>query len=284
VTTPGPRETVGLIAGNRNLPFLWARRARERGYRVAALGFREETDPRLAGAVDAFELISLGELGKLLKFFRAQGVRRAVMQGQIQHKQIYTKKPKVDLRAKWFLAKQALFVRDFRTEALLGALARELDGHGVHLEPATWLMEPWLAPVGHLCGPKPSRAMKRDIEFGVRLTRALNSQDVGQTVVVKRQSCVAVESIEGTDACVLRSAKLAGAGCVVVKLARPKQDLRFDLPVVGPKTFNVLAKTGTAVLVLEAGKTLFLDKEACLETAAKAGLAVVAVPSCGSTV
>jgi UDP-2,3-diacylglucosamine hydrolase len=276
VTPGGQRETVGLIAGNRTLPFLWARRARERGLRVAALGFREETDPRLAREVDAFEMVSLGELGKLLGFFKAQGVRRAVMQGQIQHKQIY-KNIKADWRAKWLMAKQAMFVRDFRTEAILGAIARELDGHGVHLEPATWLMEPWLAPLGRLAGAKPVRALQRDIEFGVRLTRDLNRLDVGQTVVVKRQSCVAVESIEGTDACVLRAAKLAGPGCVVVKLARPKQDLRFDLPVVGPKTFKILARARAAALVLEAGKTLFLDKEACLAEAASAGMAVLAV-------
>jgi hypothetical protein len=277
VSVQGPRETVGLIAGNRTLPFLWARRAKERGFRVAALGFKEETDPRLAREVDAFESVSLGELGKLLKFFKAQGVRRAVMQGQVHHTQIYNQKIKPDLRAAWFLAKHTLLVRNLRTEALLGSLGRELASHGIHLEPATWLMEPWLAPAGHMAGPKPSSALKRDIAFGVKLTRELNRLDVGQTVVVKRQSCVAVESAEGTDACVLRAGKLAKAGCVVVKLARPKQDLRFDLPVVGLKTFKVLARAGVAALVLEAGKTLFLDKERCLAAAVDAKLAVLAV-------
>ncbi|MGH7442229.1 MAG: LpxI family protein, partial [bacterium] len=213
MTSAGLRETVGLIAGNRNLPFLWARRARAAGYRVAALGFREETDPRLALEVDAFESVSLGELGKLLKFFKGQGAKRAVMQGQIQHKQIY-KNVRADWRAKWLLAKQALLVRDFRTEAILGSIARELESHGVRLEPATWLMEPWLAPKGRLAGPALGRSVKRDMDFGLRLTRDLNRLDLGQTVVVKRQSCVAVESIEGTDACVLRAAKLAGPACV----------------------------------------------------------------------
>lgn len=269
-----PRETVGLIAGNRSLPFLWAGRARQAGFRVAALGFKEETSPSLAREVDAFEMVSLGELGSLLKFFKAQGVRRAVMQGQIHHTQLYNQKIKPDLRAAWFLAKHALLVRNLRTEALLGSLARELASHGVHLEPATWLMEPWLAPAGHLAGPRPNAALKRDIRFGVELTRELNRLDVGQTVVVKRQSCVAVESAEGTDACIQRAAKLAGPGCVVVKLARPKQDLRFDLPVVGAKTFQVLAKARAAALVLERGKTLFLDKEGCLKLAAGAKMAV----------
>ncbi len=270
---PDPRESVGLIAGNRDLPFLWARRAREAGHRVAAVGFREETDPRLEREVDAFAYVSLGELGKMLRFFRAQGVSRAVMQGQIQHRQIY-RNLRADWRAKWLLARQALFVRDFRTEALLKSVARELEGHGVRLEPATWLMEPWLAPKGKLAGPAPSRALRRDIDFGLRLTRELNRLDVGQTVVVKRQSCVAVESVEGTDACVARAGRLAGPGCVVVKLARPGQDLRFDLPVVGPRTFAALAKARAAALVLESGKTVFLDKERCLGRAKESGLAV----------
>lgn len=277
MTAAGQRETVGLIAGNRSLPFLWARRARAAGLRVAALGFREETDPRLAREVDAFEMVSLGELGRLLKFFKAQGVQRAVMQGQIHHTQIYNKKIKADLRAAWFLAKHALLVRNLRTEALLGSVARELAGHGVRLEPATWLMEPWLAPAGRIAGPRPSAGLRRDIDFGVRLTRDLNRLDVGQTVVVKRLSCVAVESAEGTDACIRRAAGLGREGCTVVKLARPKQDLRFDLPVVGLSTFKVLARARAAALVLEAGKTLFLDKEACLAAAAAAKIAVLAV-------
>jgi DUF1009 family protein len=265
---------LGLIAGNRRLPFIWAAQARAAGYRVAAVGFREETDPRLAAQVDAFQLISLGELGKLLKFFKTHGVRKAVMQGQIQHRQIYAD-IKADWRAKWLLAKQALFVRDFRTEALLGSIARELERHGVELQPATWLMEPWLATPGLQAGPRPNGRIRKDVEFGVGLTRQLNRLDVGQTVVVKRQSVVAVESIEGTDACIRRAAKLAGAGCTVVKLARPKQDLRFDLPVVGLKTFQVLAQAKAAALVLEAGKSLFLEKEKCLALAGKSKISVL---------
>jgi DUF1009 family protein len=270
------QETLGLIAGNRSLPFLWAAQARAAGFKVAASGFREETDPKLGGQVDAFQLISLGQLGQLIKFFKAHGVKRAVMQGQIQHKQIYAN-IKADWRAKWLLAKQALFVRDFRTEAILGSIAKELGAHGIALQPATWLMEPWLASKGVQGSHKPGSKLKRDIEFGVELTRELTKLDVGQTVVVKRMSCVAVESIEGTDACILRAAKLAGAGCVVIKLARPEQDLRFDLPVVGPKTFDVLAKAQAAALVVESRKTLFLDKDICLAKAKKAGIAVLAV-------
>jgi DUF1009 family protein len=265
-------ETLGLIAGNRSLPFLWAARAREAGFMVASVGFKEEPNPKLAAHVDAFELISLGQLGQLISFFKAHGVKRAVMQGQIQHKQIHAK-IRPDWRAKWLLTKQALFVRDFRTEAILGAIAKELGRHGVHLEPATWLMEPYLAAKGRMMGSA-SVQTKRDIEFGAKLARNLNAFDVGQTVVVKRQSCVAVESIEGTDACIARAAKLAGPGCVVVKLARPKQDLRFDLPVVGLRTFQVLAKAKASALVLEAGKSLFLEKDACLKSASAAKLYV----------
>jgi DUF1009 family protein len=265
-------ETLGLIAGNRRLPFLWVEQARQAGFKVAAIGFREETDPKLAKQVDAFELISLGQLNRLISFFKAHGVKRAVMQGQIQHKQIYAN-IKADWRAKWLLTKQALFVRDFRTEAILGSIAKELGRHGVQVEDATWMMEPYLAEAGVMLG-KASAALKRDIAFGLKLARELNRLDVGQTVVVKRQSCVAVESIEGTDACIARAAKLAGAGCVVIKLARPKQDMRFDIPVVGPKTFEVLAKAKAAALVLQAGKTLFLEKDRCLHLAKKGSLYV----------
>lgn len=267
---------IGLIAGNRRLPFLWSAEARQAGYTVAAIGFKEETDPRLAGAVDAFELITLGQLGRMIKFFKAQGVREAVMQGQIQHKQIYAN-IQADWRAKWLLTKQALFVRDFRTEAILGSIAKELGRHGITLQPATWLMGPYLAGRGPLAGPKPDSRLRKDAAFGIKLTRQLNALDVGQTVIVKRMSVVAVESIEGTDACIQRAAKLAGPGCTVIKLARPEQDLRFDLPVVGPKTFQVLAKAKAAALLLEADKTLLLEKDRCLALAKKAGLAVSAV-------
>ena len=259
-------ETLGLIAGNRRLPFLWAAQARQAGYRVAAAGVGGETSKGIASQVDDFEMLALGQLGRLLKFFKRHGVKRAVMQGQIQHKQIYaTVKP--DWRAKWLLAKQALLVRDFRTEAILGSIARELGRHGITLQPATWLMEPYLAAKGRLAGPRPSAKTRLDIDFGVKLARQLNALDIGQTVVVKRQSCVAVESIEGTDACIQRAYMLAGPGCVVVKLARPKQDLRFDLPTVGPRTFETLAKAKAAALVVQAHKTLLLEKETCSRTA-----------------
>ena len=179
-------ETLGLIAGNRRLPFLWVEEARRAGFKIAAIGFNEETDSRLGAKVDAFEMISLGQLGRMIRFFKAHGVKRAVMQGQIQHKQIYAN-IKADWRARWLLAKQALFVRDFRTEAILGSIAKELAAHGVVLAPATWLMEPYLADRGLMLG-KPTIQIRRDIAFGVKLARGLNSFDVGQTIVVKRQS------------------------------------------------------------------------------------------------
>jgi DUF1009 family protein len=270
-------ETLGLIAGNRRLPFLWSARARQAGFRVAAVGFAEETDRRLAKHVDAFELVTLGQLGKLLRFFKSQGVRRAVMQGQVRHHQIYSTLRTLDWRAGLLMARQTFLIRDFRTEAILGSLAKEMGRHGIHLEPATWMMEPWLATRGHLAGPKPKGGFRRDIEFGVTLATELNKLDLGQTVVVKRMSCVAVESIEGTDACILRGGKLSKGGCTVVKLARPQQDLRFDLPVVGLRTFQTLAKAKAGALVLQAGKTLFLDKEKCLALAGKIRLSVTAI-------
>lgn len=272
----GQPETVGLIAGNRSLPFLWTQRAHAEGFKVAACGFAEETDRRLAGKVDAFQLITLGQLGRLIRFFKAHGVTRAVMQGQIQHKQLYSN-IKPDWRAQWLLTRQALFVRDFRTEALLKSVAKLLAGHGIELQSALWLMDPWLAGRGRLAGPRPDANVRRDIAFGVKLAAELNKHDVGQTVVLRRQSCVAVESIEGTDACIARAAKLARTGFTIVKLARPQQDLRFDIPVVGLKTFQTAAKAHAAALVVQAGKTLFLDKDQCLTLAGKAGISVLGV-------
>ncbi len=264
-------ETLGLIAGNRDLPFLFAEQAHARGYRVAAVGFREETDPRLMGKVDAFTFISLGQLGRLLAFFKAQGARRAVMQGQIQHKQIYS-----SIKPDWRAALLMLKVRNFKTDTLLAAVGDELKRHGVELLPATFCMEPYLAGRGVLGRVKPAQGPRKDLAFGRELCRGIGALDIGQTVAVKRTSCVAVESIEGTDACIARAGKLAGPGITVVKLAKPRQDLRFDLPVVGPRTFQALAKVQAKALGLEAGRTLFLEKERCLDLADQEGISVVA--------
>jgi DUF1009 family protein len=271
VASTNSPETIGLIAGNRTLPFLFAASAKQAGFRVAAIGFYEETDPKLAGSVDAYEQISVGQLGKLLAFFKKAGVRRAVMQGQIRHKLIYSK-IKPDWRAFLLLRK----MKDLRTESMLGAVGDELKRHGVELQPATWLMESHLAGKGVMGRVKPSAALRKDLAFGRELARGIGAMDIGQTVVVKRQSCVAVESIEGTDAVIERGGQLGGPGLTVVKLAKPGQDLRFDLPVVGPDTFRMLARVKAGALGLEAGKTLFLEKEKCLRLADQARMAVVA--------
>lgn len=264
-------ETIGLIAGNRDLPFLFARRARAAGFKVAAIAFHEETDKRLKSEVDAVEWISLGQLGKLLAFFKKLGVKRAVMQGQIRHKMIYAK-----IKPDWRAALLLLKIRNFRTEGILGAVASELSRHGVALQSATWLMEPYLAASGVLGKIKPSKQLLKDLEFGRELAAGVGKLDIGQTVCVKRLSCVAVESIEGTDDCIARAGKLAGPGIIVVKRARPKQDLRFDLPVVGPKTFQMLAKIKAAAIGLEARKTLILEKDRCMKIADEAKICVIA--------
>src|SRR4051812_31185326 len=184
-------ETIGLIAGNRDLPFLFARQARAKGYRVAAIAFGEETDKRLAKEVDAIEFISLGQLGKLLSFFKKNGVRKAVMQGQIKHSKIYSK-----IKPDWRAALLLLKIKNFRTEGILGAVAGELERHGLQLQPATWLMEPYLAGKGVLGRVRPSKEVLKDLEFGRELVKGVGALDIGQTVAVKRRSCVAVESIE----------------------------------------------------------------------------------------
>jgi DUF1009 family protein len=194
------------------------------------------------------------------------------MQGQIKHSKIYSK-----IKPDWRAALLLLKIKNFRTEGILGAVAGELSRHGVHLQPATWLMEPYLAGKGVLGKLKPSKAVQKDLDFGRTLAKGVGALDIGQTVCVKRLSCAAVESIEGTDACILRAGKLAGAGISVIKRARPKQDLRFDLPVVGPKTFQMLAKVKAAAIGLEAGRTLMLEKEKCVQIADKAGISIVSI-------
>jgi hypothetical protein len=179
------------------------------------------------------------------------------------------------IKPDWRAALLLLKIRNFRTEGILGAVATELQRRAVTLQSATWLMEPYLAQKGFLGNARPSKQVLRDLKFGSDLAQGVGKLDIGQTVCVKRLSCVAVESIEGTDACIARAGKLAGPGVVVVKRARPRQDLRFDLPVVGPQTFRMLAHIKAAALGLEAGKTLILEKEKCVKIAGQAKIVIL---------
>ena len=267
-------KKIGVIAGTHQLPILFAQQAKKQGYQVFAVNFDEAPNPKIAKEVDGYTRHSIGQLGKTIQFFKSQGIRDIVMQGQVTHKTLY-KKIKPDFKAAMLLLKIAASPKG--TEGILKPVADLLKKNGLNLLPATWLMEPWLAQCGVMGKIKPSRSLKQDLEYGAKLVKAIGALDIGQTVLVKNQSAVAIESIEGTDAAIKRAGKLAGKGVVMVKRARPNQDLRFDLPVVGLKTFKALAAVGAAAVGLEAGKTLMLDKEACLALANKAKISVVAI-------
>lgn len=269
-------ETIGLIAGSGRFPFVFAAEARRQGLRVEAIALAGVTDPSLASEVDALHTYKLGQFDAPLQAFKAAGIRRAVMAGKVQHASLFGG-VLPDLRAIKFLAR----LRDKRTDTILAALADEFSKEGIELLPSTTFLAHLLPGPGCLSRRKPSKAETADIDLGWRAAKALAGFDIGQTVVVRNGAVIAVEAMEGTDAAVLRAGELARShggdpGVVVVKVAKPRQDLRFDIPVLGLDTFAPLGKAGAAVLAFEARKTLIFDKDEFLRRADEMGLALVA--------
>jgi DUF1009 family protein len=266
---PAGGRPLGLIAGNGRFPFLVAEAARRQGRRVVAVAIREETFPDLEGRVDAMHWVSLGQLGRCLDALKKEGVTEAVMAGQVKHRQIFSGIVP-DLKMMALLARLAVK----NTDSLIGAVADFLAGEGIRLLSSTELLRDHMAAAGAMTRRKPSKAEQADVDYGRKVARALAGLDLGQTVVVKDRAAVALEAMEGTDEVIRRAGRLAGPGTTVVKVAKPRQDMRFDVPVVGPGTVTVMREAGAAVLALEAGKTLLLDKDAFLAGAEEAGVAV----------
>jgi DUF1009 family protein len=267
---PAPTSPpIGLIAGNGRFPFLVAAGARRAGRRVVAVAIREETSPELAGEVDEIHWVGLGQLGRCIEALRGAGATEAVMAGQVKHRQIFSDVVP-DLKLMGLLARLAFQ----NTDSLIGAVADALLRDGITLLPSTRFVEDQLADAGVMTRRSPSRDERRDIDYGRKVALVLAGMDLGQTVVVKDRAAVALEAMEGTDETVRRAGRLAGPGTTVVKVAKPRQDLRFDVPVVGPGTIDALREAGSRVLALDAGKTLLLDKASFLAKADEAGLAV----------
>jgi len=279
---------LGLIAGNGRFPFLLLDAARAEGHTVVVAALKEETDPemdRRAGADSAVTVhwLSLGELSRLIESFQKAGVTKAVMAGQVKHKQIFS-----SIRPDWRLAKLLLNLRTRSTDALLGAVAKVLGDEGIELISSTSFLEPLLAQEGVLTQRAPDESERLDIEYGLGVARALAGFDIGQTVVVAAQACVAVEAMEGTDATIERAGKLmqtleAEASTLerrltVVKVAKPNQDMRFDVPVIGVATIEAMMRAGAGCLSIEAGRTLLFDREALLDRANRAAMTIVASP------
>ena len=273
---------IGLIAGNGRFPFLVLDAARAQGYDVVVAAIKEETFPEIEtqGATAVYWL-SLGELSKLIETFHREGVARAVMAGQVKHKQIFS-----SIRPDWRLAKLLFSLTTRNTDALLGAVAKVLADEGITLENSTAFLEPLLVRLGVLTQRAPSDQEKRDIDYGRVIARGLGQYDIGQTVVVAENACVAIEAMEGTDATIERGGQIMASldpgastlarSLTVVKIAKPRQDMRFDVPVIGVKTIEVMHKAGATCLALDAGKCLLLDGNAVIVAADEKGIAVVA--------
>jgi DUF1009 family protein len=279
------QNTLGLIAGNGQFPFLVLEAARAQGLRVVVAAIREETDPEMDERVRidagiAVHWMSLGELSKLIETFQREGVTRAVMAGQVKHKQIFSA-----IRPDWRLAKLLLNLRTRNTDMLLGAVAKVLEDEGIVLESSTRFLEPLLAPAGVLTARLPDESERADMEYGLRVARGVAGFDLGQTVVVAAGACVAVEAMEGTDATIARAGEIFKTlegdestltrRLTVVKVAKPNQDLRFDVPVVGVPTIAAMHAAGATCLCVEAGRTLLFDREAMVAAADAAGIAIV---------
>ena len=247
---------LGLIAGSKSLPLLFAREARREGRRLVAVAFEGETSPELASLVDEVVWLRVGQLGKLIAAFTDRGVHECVMLGQIAPKNLFDLRP--DLRAMALLFR----LKEKNAHTIFGGIADELQKYGVTLiEPLRWL-RPWMPAGGYVIGPKLTEDQREDVGFGLRIAKEISRLEIGQSVVVKRGTVLAVEGFEGTDACLERGGKLAGkdGGAVAVKVAKAGHDLRFDLPCIGPRTVEACAANGVSVLAVEAGRTLLLDQ------------------------
>ena len=282
-------KTLGLIAGNGRFPFLLLEAARAHGLAVVVAAIKEETDPEMdaRAAADPYirvHWLSLGELSKLIDTFQREGITRAVMAGQVRHKQIFS-----SIRPDWRLAKLLLNLRTRSTDMLLGSVAKVLADEGIELISSTAYLEPLLAQPGVLTHRQPSEEERKDIAYGLTVARGLAAYDLGQTVVIAAQACVAVEAMEGTDATIVRAGALMqtartsadgllSQALTVVKVAKPNQDMRFDVPVIGLPTILTMQRAGATCLCVEAGRTLLFDREALLDAANKAGIALVAEP------
>lgn len=265
-------ETVGLIAGNGRFPILFARTARAAGVRIVAVAHEGETLPELAAVVDALTWIKVGQLDAIIQTFRGQGVRRAVMAGGIR-KTALMEHFAPDERGMQFLSR----LRTWSDDAVLRGVAAELEADGIAVVESTLFLGSIVTPPGSLTGHEPSEAQWRDIRYGIEVAKGIGRWDVGQTVVVKSGIVLAVEAIEGTDAALRRGGALGNGGAVAVKVSKPRQDLRFDVPAVGIETVEVCQTAGVSVLALEAGKTLLLDRDSFLDAARAATLVVVGV-------
>ena len=276
-------QRIAIIAGNGRFPFLVLDAARSQGHDVTVIGIKEEASKDLeeaaAGPPKAdLHWVSIGHLGTFLKILKEAKIKTAVMAGQVKHVKIFSIVP--DLTAMTMMARLATR----NTDSLIGAVANLMREHGVELINSAQFLQPLLAGAGQLSERAPSEAERKDLEFGYRMADTIAGLDIGQTIAVKHQAVVAVEAMEGTDETIARAGDLAGAGVAIVKVAKPNQDMRFDVPIVGLATIQAMRRAGATALSVDAGKTLIFDRDAFFASANEAGIAVVgrAVAATGS--
>jgi DUF1009 family protein len=263
-------EKIGLIAGKSNFPLIFARSAQKQGFEVVAAAHRGETDPALEDLVSSLQWVSVGQLGKIIKFFQKAGVTQAVMAGGITKGRLFTHL-RPDFRALKLLSR----MKHVGDDGILRGVAAELEGEGITIVSPTLYLSELLAPAGVLSRRQPTAEERRDINFGLTIAKEIGRLDIGQCVVVRRQAVLAVEAIDGTDATIQRGGLLAGEKAVVVKVSKPSQDLRFDVPAVGLGTIEIMREVKASVLALEAEKTLMFDRADMLHLADRSKMAVI---------
>lgn len=264
-------ESLGIIAGNGVYPRLLADAARRAGVkRIVAAAFTDETDDRLTAKVDEIQWMRVGQLAKMIACFRDTGVTKAIMSGQIAPKNLF------DLRPDWKTLLLLARLKRRNAESIFAAIGDELGKAGITLLPATTFLEEFLAPAGLIAGRKLTRREEEDVMFGFEIAREVSRLDIGQTVVVKNGTVLAVEGFEGTNEAIKRGGALGGKNAIMVKVAKPTQDMRFDVPVIGVATVEVATEAHLRVIAIEAGRTLLLEKEALVEAAARSNISIVA--------
>ena len=264
-------DVLGIIAGNGVYPRLLAAAARKAGVeKIIAAAFTDETDPALEQHVDLLEWMRVGQLGRLLKFFRSQDIHHAIMAGQIAPKNLFDLRP--DLKALMLLGK----LKERNAESIFAAIADELVKVEVDLLPATTFLEDSLARPGLIAGPKLSSGQEHDVELGWNIAKEIARLDIGQTIVIKNGTIIAVEALEGTNEAIKRGGTLAREGAVMVKVSKPNQDMRFDVPVIGVETVRIAAESGVRVIAIEARKTLLLERDILVALANGSNMSVVA--------
>ena len=276
-------QKIGLIAGNGKFPFLVLDAARSQGMQVIVAAIKEETLPEIEQHGAEVHWLSLGELSRLIETFKSEGVTRAIMAGQVKHKQIFS-----SIKPDWRLGKLLLSLTTRNTDSLIGAVSKVLADEGITLMSSTALLEPMLASEGVLTQRGPNNSEQANITYGRAIANHLSRFDIGQAVIIAEVACVAVEAMEGTDATILRAGEIMKSpslgkepstlsrALTVVKVAKPNQDVRFDVPVVGPKTIETMKQAGATCLAIDAGRCLLLDKQALIATADEVSICIVA--------